>query len=263
LLVLNHRDDAKNRTDDYTRSMYLYLLDLATGREIARFGSGHSFANAFVHGPELNVFASEGTNRDWFQSLYRFWSTNLTHWNRALAVPQEGDEHLFNASVCRDQQGFTMAYESDKPVQFCFKFARSSDLSRWRKLEGLTFTGVNREYSACPVLRYLAPYYYVIYLHAATPGHAGWISFLARSKDLATWELSPFNPILEADPGEGINNSDVDLFEWQGQTYLFYATGDQATWGAVRVAQYAGSMKEFFESHFPGGQPTLKVSARQ
>ena len=55
----------------------------------------------------------------------------------------------------------------------------------------------------------------------------------------------------------------MDLFEWLGNTYLFYATGDQATWGAVRVAQYAGSMKEFFAAHFPDGQPTLKLSARR
>ncbi len=262
VLVLNHRDDTKNKTDDYTRSMYLYIRDLATGQEVARFGEGHSFANAFVNGSELNVFASEGTNRDWFQSLYRFWSTDLTNWSRELAIPQSGGEHLFNASVCRDREGYVMAYESDKPVQFCFKFARSADLSRWRKLEGLVFTGANREYSACPVLRYVAPYYYVIYLHAATPGHPGWISYLARSRDLETWELSPYNPILEAGPGEGINNSDVDLFEWEGKTYLYYATGDQASWGAVRVAQYAGPMNEFYPAHFPEGAPVIRLSAR-
>jgi hypothetical protein len=263
LLVLNHRDDTKNKTDDYTRSMYLYLVDLATGREVSRFGTGHSFANALVNENELNVFASEGTNRDWFQSLQRFWTTDLTNWNRALAIPQEQGEHLFNASVCRDDQGYVMAYESDKPVQFCFKFARSTNLSQWDKRDDLVFTGVNQEYSACPVLRYVAPYYYVIYLHAAIPGHSGWVSFLARSRDLAAWELSPFNPILEASQGEGINNSDVDLFEWEGQTYLFYATGDQATWGAVRVAQFPGPMTEFFRAHFPEGSPSVRFSARK
>jgi hypothetical protein len=263
LLVLNHRDDTKNRTAEYKRSMYLYVQDLTTGQEVARFAEGHSFANAFVDGPTLHVFASEGTDRDWFQSLYHFWTTNLTSWQRALAIPQDAGEHLFNASVCRDDEGYLMAYESDKPVQFCFKFARSADLGQWKKLEGLVFTGVNSEYSACPVLRYFAPFYYVIYLHAATPGHPGWISFLARSGDLVTWELSPFNPILEAAPGEGSNNSDVDVFEWEGQTYLYYATGDQATWGAVRVAQFAGSMREFFASHFPAGQPTIKLSTRR
>ncbi|HVV72508.1 MAG TPA: hypothetical protein VHI52_13590, partial [Verrucomicrobiae bacterium] len=146
LLVLNRRDDTKNHTDDYTRSMYLYVLDLTTGREVTRFGEGHSFANAFVNGSELDVFASEGTNRDWFQSLYRFWTTDLEHWKRELAIPQAPGEHLFNASVCRDDQGFLMAYESDRPVQFCFKFARATDLAHWTKVEGLIFTGLGSEY---------------------------------------------------------------------------------------------------------------------
>lgn len=262
LLALNRRDDSKNKTDEYTRSMYLYIRDLATGEEVARFGAGHSFANAFANGPELNVFASEGTNHDWFQSIYRFRSTDLKSWQRELAIPKEGDEHLFNASVCRDDRGFVMAYESNRPVQFCFKFARSADLSRWEKVDGLVFAGAGGEYSACPALRWFAPYYYVIYLHAGIPGQSGWVSFLARSKDLAAWELSPFNPILEAGPGEGVNNSDVDLFEFEGKTYLFYATGDQSTWGALRAAQYAGPMQEFFEGHFPEGVPAIKVSAQ-
>jgi hypothetical protein len=262
LLVLNHRDDTKNKTDEYKRSMYLNILDLATGREVARFGEGHSFANAFANGPELSVFASEGTDRDWFQSLYRFSTSDLKTWKRELAIPQAPGEHLFNASVCRDEQGFVMAYESDKPVQFCFKFARSTDLAGWKKLEGLAYKGVGGEYSACPVMRYLAPYYYVIYLHAAVAGHNGWISFLARSRDLVAWELSPLNPILEAGPGEGVNNSDVDLFEYEGNTYLFYATGDQQTWGTVRLAMFPGPMRDFFSSYFPEGTATVKVSTR-
>jgi len=262
LLVLNYRDDSKNKTDEYKQSMYLYILDLATGREVARFGKGHSFANAFVNGKELNVFASEGTDRDWFQSLYRFSSTDLKTWKRELAIPQDPGEHLFNASVCHDEQGFLMTYESDKPVQFCLKFARSTDLATWKKVEGLAYTGLGGEYSACPVIRYVAPYYYVVYLHAAVAGHKGWISFLARSQDLVSWELSPLNPILEAGPGEGVNNSDVDLFEYEGNTYLFYATGDQQTWGTVRMAMFPGPMRQFFTSYFPEGAATVRVSTR-
>ena len=261
-LVLNYRDDTKNKTDDYTKSMYLYVIDLNTGGEVCRFAEGHSFANALVDGPDLHVWASEGTNRDWFQSLYHFSTRDLKTWKREIAVPKEADEHLFNASVCRDDKGFLMAYETNKPVQFCFKFARSRDLSQWEKLPGLIFTGVNHEYSACPALRYFAPYYYVIYLHSPIPNHNGYVPFLARSKDLTAWDLSPFNPILEAGPGEGINNSDVDLFEWAGKTYITYATGDQATWGAVRIALYDGPMKDFFAAHFPAGLPTTKASAQ-
>ncbi len=263
LLVHNQRDDTKNKTDGYTASMRLLIRDLRTGEEVARFGEGHSFASAFVDGQELSVFASEGTNRDWFQGLHRFSSRDLKDWKREPAVPPEGGEHLFNSSVTRDDQGFLMAYESDRPATFCFKFARSKDLSRWEKVPNLVFAGLGDEYSACPVIRFIAPYYYAIYLHAAVPGHTGWVSFLARSRDLADWELSPFNPILEAGPGEGINNSDVDLFEHEGSTYLFYATGDQSTWGAVRIALYDGPLKDFFEGHFPEGAPAIRTSARR
>jgi hypothetical protein len=263
LLVLNYRDDTKNKTDDYTKSMYLYVVDLNTGDELCRFGKGYSFANAIVNGQELHVFASEGSNHDWFQSLYHFSSRDLKTWKREPAIAKEPDEHLFNASVCRDEKSFLMAYESNKPVQFCFKFARSEDLSQWKKLPDMIFTGVNHEYSACPVIRYFAPYYYVIYLHSPIQDHKGYVSFMARSKDLSIWELSPFNPILEAGPGEGINNSDADLFEWEGKTYITYATGDQATWGAVRMAFYDGPMEEFFTSHFQAGVPMLKANTAQ
>ncbi len=264
LLALNYRDDTKNNTDAYKASMYLFIRDLCTGQEIARFGQGHSFVNAFVNGSELNVFASEGSDRDWFQSIYRFTSTDLKTWKRELAIPQEGGEHLFNCSVCRDGRGFLMAYESNRPVKFCFKFARSRNLVKWDKIAGLVFAGVEgKQYSACPVIRYCAPYYYVIYTHAAIPGHNGWVSFLARSKDLVAWELSPLNPILEAGPGEGSNNSDVDLFEWEGNTYVYYATGDQATWGNVRVAMHMGSMQQFFQGCFPAGTAGVSITAKR
>ena len=252
LMALDRRDD---------KAEYLYIQDLTTGTEITRFGFGYSFVNAFVDGSTLNIFASKSTTNDWFHDIYRFWSKDLTNWNSELAIRRAPGEHLFNSSVCRDDQGYLMAYESEKPVQFCFKFARSADLSHWKKIPDLVFTGANNEYSACPVIRYVAPYYYVIYLHAPLPGHNGWVPFMARSRDLANWELSPFNPILEASSGEGINNSDVDLFEYQGNTYLYYATGDQQTWSDVRAAQFQGSMKDFFTSYFPEDRPVIRVSA--
>ncbi|MCX7425359.1 MAG: hypothetical protein NTW96_07000 [Planctomycetia bacterium] len=245
---------------------YLLVVDLTTGQEVARFGKGHSFVSALANGAELNVFATEfvdyGAKMD-MRGINRFTTTDLKTWKQETAIPQTPGEQIFNSSVCRDERGYVMAYELMQPVQFCFKFARSKDLAQWEKVSGLIFTGEKNEYSACPVIRYFAPYYYVIYLHAAIPGHDGWISFLARSKDLESWDLSPMNPILEASAGEGINNSDVDLLELEGSTYLFYATGDQQTWASVRVAQYAGPMKEFFEKWFPAGSPMARANAKR
>ena len=85
---------------------------------------------------------------------------------------------------------------------------------------------------------------------------------MARSKNLESWELSPFNPVLEAEPGEGKNNSDVDILEYQGKTYLYYATGDQETWGTVRVAMFDGPERVFFENHFPSNTRLTKTNAK-
>jgi hypothetical protein len=262
LLVANYRPGG---ADAKGSDAYLYIDDLQTGKEVARFGQRHSFVSAFVNGNELNVFALEFSDFGRVMNstgIDRLITSDLKSWKTEKVVLPDAGEHLFNSSVCLDNKGFLIAYESDKPVQFCFKFARSKDLSKWEKIPGLAFTGANHEYSACPVIRYFDPFYYVIYLHAPVKDHNGWISYLTRSRDLVNWELSPFNPILEAISGEGKNNSDVDILEYQGKTYLYYATGDQETWGTVRVAMFDGKVKAFFESCFPENIPLLSVSAK-
>ena len=263
LLVANFRPSGGDTIKE--KDSYLYIDDLQTGTEIIRFGTAHSFVSAYVNEPELNVFALDfsQTGKVWSSNgINRFVTTDLKNWRTEKILLPEANEYLFNNSVCRDDKGFVMAYESNKPIAFCFKFARSNDLSNWDKIPGLAFTGVNNDYSACPCIRYFKPYYYVIYLHNKMAGHNGYVSFLARSKNLSEWELTPFNPILEASEGEGINNSDVDIIEYGGKTYLYYATGDQATWATIRVAMYDGSMQKFYENHFPGGLNFEKISAQ-
>lgn len=266
LLVANYRPSGGPDVKDKEIDSYLYIDDLRTGTEIARFGTAHSFVSAFVNDTELNVFALDfsETGKIWSKNgINRFVTKDLKTWKTEKVILPEGDEYLFNNSVCRDDKGFLMAYESNKPVQWCFRFARSGDLSKWEKIPGLVFTGVNNETAGCPVIRYFKPFYYVIYLHDKMAGHNGYISYLARSKNLINWELSPYNPILEAGEGEGINNSDADLIEYEGRTYLYYATGDQATWATIRVAMYDGSMKTFYEKHFPQGSTFVKFSTKR
>ena len=269
LLVQNVRPP-KGRSEE----MFLIIDDIPTGREVARFGQGYSFASAFVKGAELNVFGTEYTDDDWTHDIYRFSSTDLKTWKRALVLSREGAQHFFNASVCRDEQGYLMAYESNVPVQWSFMFARSTDLAYWEKLEGVTFADLeDKGMSACPALRYVAPYYYVIYTIARRSkigrsfqydrDEARYVAILARSRDLATWELSPSeHPLLEPALGEGLNNSDVDLFEYEGRTYVFYATGDQASWGTIRIAMYPGPMRAFFEGRFPKHTPMIRFDAK-
>ena len=264
LLVANFRPSGGPKVTDQEKDSYLYIDDLLTGTEIVRFGAAHSFVSAFVNDAELNVFALDftETGKVWSKNgINRFVTKDLKSWKTEKVLLPDGDGFLFNNSVCRDDQGFLMACESNKPVQWCFKFARSSDLSKWKKIPGLVFTGVNHEMAGCPVIRFIKPWYYVIFGHDLINVPNRYTSDMARSKNLIDWELTPFNPILQAGVGEGINNTDVDIIEYEGKTYLYYATGDQATWATIRVAMYDGSMKTFFENHFPKGETFVKISA--
>ena len=265
LLVTNYRPSGGPKVTDQEKDSYLYIDDLLTGTEIARFGAAHSFVSAFVNEGELNVFALDfsESGKVWDKNgINRFVTKDLKNWKTEKVLLPDKEGFLFNNSVCRDDQGFLMAYESNKPVQWCFKFARSTNLSKWEKIPDLVFTGVNHEMAGCPVIRYFKPWYYVIFGHDLINVPNRYTSDMARSKNLIDWELTPFNPILQAGAGEGINNSDVDIIEYEGKTYLYYATGDQATWATIRVAMYDGLMKTFYESHFPKGSSFVKFSTR-
>jgi alpha-L-fucosidase len=232
---------------DYTIS----IEDVETGRELARFAEGYSLASALVHQGTLHVFASRFDSGDW-NDVTLFKSKDLKNWEQQVVVRQEG-EHLFNSSVCATPKGFVMAYESNdqKFTPFTVKFATSTNLKNWTKLPGTVF-GADR-YAACPCIRYVDGNYYLLYLEHRTPR---WVfeTYLARSKDLKSWQLSPANPILTPGFNDGINASDADILEFKGQTYLYYSVGDQRTWSRLRRSVADTSLARFFNGYFPATQ---------
>ncbi|HPO17167.1 MAG TPA: hypothetical protein PLI09_27275, partial [Candidatus Hydrogenedentes bacterium] len=154
-------------------------------------------------------------------------------------------------------------------------FARSKDLLAWT-LCPPECVYTKERYSACPALRFLGGYYYMVYLEAYPDTH--YFPHFVRSKDLKTWENSPFNPILRAGPedkqiynpklsgeerqhiagAKNINNSDVDFCEFQGKTVLYYSWGNQQGIEFLAEAYYDGSQDQFLNAYFPhnGNQGT-------
>ena len=237
-------------------SMSLSLKDLYTGKVISTFGTegdGYALGSAFVNGSQINVFATKYSNSDWTQDIYRFTSTDMVNWSTpTLAVARSGSEHLLNSSVCWDGHRYIMAYESNVPMQWSTRFAQSTDLEHWQKLETPTFLGAPGTEGANPTIRHIDNYYYLLYSTFWPDGRDGWVTYLARSQDLSTWEFSDQkNPVLQPADDEGINNSDPDLFEFNEKTYVFYATGYQTTTGTnTKLAVYDGTMSQFFASYF-------------
>ena len=227
---------------------HLQLEDVESGRVLARFAEGYSLASAFVNDGIFYAFASRYAPDGW-NDVTVFKSKDFQTWEAHVAITQ-ANEQLFNSSVCRGVDGFVMAYESNDPrfPAFTIKFATSPDLEHWTKLPDALF-GTDR-YAACPCLRYVDGWYYVLYLEHRTPR---WFfeTYLARSRDLKSWELSPANPVLSPGPGDGINASDPDIVEFGGQTCLYYSVGDQRTWSKLKRAVYPGPLAEFFRTWFP------------
>ena len=233
---------------------YLELTDAETGEELARFAQGYGLACAHVNNNTLYVFASRYENNNW-NDVTLFSSSDLKHWEKKVVIQQE-NEHLFNSSVCEGPDGFVMAYESNEPKYpaFTTKFARSKDLENWQKVPDAIF-GTNR-YTACPCIRYVDGYYYVLYLEHRAPRHY-FETYITRSKDLKKWELSSANPVLRPmEIDDCINTSDPEVVEFGGKTYVYYAVGDQLTWMNIKRGVYPGSLKRFFEQWYE--QPGIR-----
>ena len=141
--------------------MYLCIQDLCTGKTFR--GSPRDFGS-----PDFGICQRQRDARlrqPGQQPILAFSKHLPFHVDRSedvetpeLAIPLEGKERLFNSSVCRDEQGYAMAYESNLPLQWCFKFARSKDLAKWEKVPGLVFAGPDgKEVHACPGSATLSP----------------------------------------------------------------------------------------------------------
>lgn len=227
---------------------WLQLVDAESGRELARFGQGHSLASAIVHDGALWVFASRFEGGTW-NDVTLFRSADLTTWESHVVIRQE-NENLFNSSVCAGPEGFVMAYESNDGSYppFTIKFATSRDLRTWTRVREAV-VGSNR-YAACPCLRFADGWYYLMYLEHRAPRHV-FETYISRSRDLRTWYWSAANPVLAAEGlDEGINASDPEIVEFGGATYVYFAVGDQLTWMNIKRASYPGPMGRFFAEWF-------------
>jgi hypothetical protein len=227
---------------------YIVLKDSETGKELARCATGYGLASIFIHDQKAFIFASRWDQGQW-RDVTLFQSSDLITWVKKLAIEGE-NEGIFNSSVCRDEKGFVMSYESSDQTYpaFTIKFARSADLQNWEKMPMALF-GTNR-YTACPSLHYHDGWYYMLYLEHRKPR---WVfeTYITRSKDLIHWLTSSANPVLfSEDLDEGINASDPEIIEVKGNTYIYYAVGDQLSWMNVKRARFPGSLSQFFESWY-------------
>ncbi len=254
-----------------TGKSYFRFIDVETGKPTPAFAAGYHLGSAFAEGEMVYVYGVE----KWGGSRIEvFWSTDLQKWSSQTALSLPGWE-IYNTSVCRGNKGFVMAFEIGAPPEetgagFTNRFAVSSNALDW-ELTPVECVYSKDRYTACPALRFLDGLYYMIYLEAR-PGPT-YEPHIVRSPDLIHWESSPLNPLMQfsaedkliANPNLSpqqrehianavdINNSDVDLCEFEGKVIIYYSWGNQQGTEFLAEAEYEGSLKSFLEGFFPAG----------
>jgi hypothetical protein len=232
----------------------LWVEDVATGEVVSTFAKGYGLGSAFVDGDTFYVFAIPNDSGG-AQNIDCFRSTDLVSWESHTVLEALPGEELFNESVCMADDQYIMAYESRDAnyPPFTIYFAKSNDLVEWERIPGAVY-GTDR-YTACPTIRYIDDTFYMLYLEHLKP--RWWFeTFLTRSRDLVHWEQSPRNPVLRPEGIEDINTSDVDMVEYVDESRgpvvrVYYATGNQRTWGMITWAEFEGTQGEFFNWYYP------------
>ena len=259
------KDYHSNKTGD----SYFRFIDVETGKATTAFAKGYDLGCAYAEGESMWVFGVDNWDGE---NVAVFRSRDLEHWeqHRALTLPGWG---LFNTSVCKAGDRYVMAIEVGKPPQvvgvpFTMRFAESKNLLDWKLLpEACVYT--KERYSACPAIRYLDGWFYMLYLESR-PG-PNYETHLVRSKNLIRWEPSPLNPVLKASPEDkliansklnadqrekiaravDLNNSDMDLCEFKGRTIITYSWGNQQGTEFLGEAVYDGALASFLKGFFP------------
>jgi pimeloyl-ACP methyl ester carboxylesterase len=244
---------------------YFQFRDPSTGAITPPFAEGHEFGSAFVEGDTVYVTGTQGRSR-----VNMFTSRDLKNWeSRSVIVDKKYG--IFNTSIAKADHEFILAFEIDKPqaeagTPFTIRFAKSPDLRAWTVTPPeCNFT--KDRYSAAPCLRWDDGWFYLFYLEA----YQGYETRVVRSRDLIKWQASPLNPVLRASPADkqianakltpdqrskiaaakNLNNSDLDLCEWQGRVVINYSWGNQQGTEFLAEGVYDGTLRQFLQGWFP------------
>ena len=260
---------------------YAVIYDYNTGESYPPVGhDGCCFYQAYCENDRVYVFGSDG-RRIWCMT-----SEDLIKWEEYVAVEFPDNFECFNTAVSKGHLGYVMAIECggaddrfpdrhDHPnpyigERFTEFFATSDDLKNWT-LMPFEKSYTKERYNACPALEYADGYYYMICLEAL-PCYR-FAPYIYRTADFETWEVGYYNPLFVPSredyfPKTGVeltteqqaevlshictNNSDVDLCEYEGKTYIVYATGNQGVTGGGSYCEaiYDGPLDEFLKANF-------------
>lgn len=227
------------------------IIEFETKEKVGTLDEDLDFPSVVTVDEKIYIFGTIGHGTD-DASIHQIETNDLKTFSEPkLIYKSKPEQRVFNTTVTKTEDGFTLAYEVSEPntVNFSVRFLQTTDLQQWSEIPG-SYLG-DGFYSACPTIRKFGEYYYVWYL--VTIGKKENVRYdtqIARSKDLVNWDFSK-RVFLTPGQNEGRNNSDMDIIEFNGLTYIFYAIGDQIEWAQLKYAISEMPLGELVEQYFP------------
>jgi len=263
--------DPKRGTDP-TILRYACIRDVESKEIISTLAEDSYFHSAYVENGAAYVLGVDMKDRG---TIRIYESTDLISWTNRPLLSNKGWVY-YNTSLTKGPDGYVLLMEASEPREyvgdypFTLFFATSKDLKTWKFMDyDLGFS--KDRYMGGPWMKYSDGWYYVISVTELPCKH--YTNYIYRTKDFKDWYVGYYNPILM--PGEedriispnaadiseelrmqitttgfNINNSDIDMCDYNGKTYINYAAGNQLGYYYMCEAEYDGSVAEFLKSYF-------------
>lgn len=263
--------DPLNGTDA-TILRYACIRDVESGKVISTLAEDSYFHSAYVENDTAYVLGVDMKNRG---TIRIYESRDLINWSNKPLLSNPGWMY-YNTSLTKGPDGYVLLMEASEPKEyvgdypFTLFFATSPDMINW------TFMDYNQgfskdRYMGGPWMKYSEGWYYVISVTELPCKH--YTNYIYRTQDFKDWYVGYYNPILM--PGEedriispraadlddeliekitktgfNINNSDIDMCDYNGKTYINYACGNQLGFYYMAEAEYDGTVAELLKSYF-------------
>lgn len=273
LMRLELRDDTKG-LDAYDESIGFVIRDVESGNIISEGGKGHYYFSGLMDGDTFYIFCVESKKPSFSGDTVKVFITkNLVDFEEKNLFKREGFS-FFNTAPVKCDDGYALAVEANEPAELvgipftCF-FAKSKNLIDWEFLPDDTAFPRHR-YIGGPCMKYSEGWYYLFGVTELPC--ARYTNYLYRTKDFYTWEVGKYNPFLmpsnedklispraagftesfldEIKTGFNIDNSDVDLCDYNGKVYINYSVGNQLGFYYMCEAEYDGTVAELLRRFF-------------
>lgn len=247
-----------------------YIRDVGTNEILSSTGEGCYFHAAYVEDDVVYITGVVMNRRD---TIRMFRSEDLIHWESWDLFSNPGWVY-FNTGLTKGPDGYVLLMECNGPadivgVPFTHFFATSPDLKQWTLMD-YDKSSSKEYYTGGPWFRYSNGYYYMI-VCIQLPC-ARYTNYIYRTSDFEAWEVGFYNPLLMPDEDDRLiaasltetdsafleevrtgfisSNSDIDMCDWNGKTYINYLAGNQLGFYYMCEAEYDGTVDEFLAANF-------------